>query len=99
MSHWEQFIQILESLSSGKWFFIIDEIESAISPANQLKVKSLIQKMAENGSQFIIATHSPIILSIPDFQILTFDYGKIMETEFDMVSCIDIYRRFFRKMI
>lgn len=55
--------------------------------------------MAENGSQFIIATHSPIILSIPDSQILTFDYGKIMETEFDMVPCVDIYRRFFRKIL
>lgn len=39
MSHGEQFMKILESLISGKWFFIIDEIESAISSANQLKVK------------------------------------------------------------
>lgn len=99
MSHWEQFIQILESISWTKWFFIIDEIESAISPANQLKIKSLIEKMAENWSQFIIATHSPIILSIPNSQILNFDFWKIQETEFDMAPCVDIYKRFFKKII
>ncbi|PZM84915.1 AAA family ATPase [Candidatus Gracilibacteria bacterium] len=99
MSHGEQFIQILESISGTKGFFIIDEIESAISPANQLKIKSLIEKMAENGSQFIIATHSPIILSIPNSQILNFDFGKIQETEFDMAPCVDIYKRFFKKII
>lgn len=71
-------MQILKSISWWKWFFIIDEIESAISTANQLKIKSLIEKMAENGFEFIIATHSPIILSAKNSQILTFDYGKIM---------------------
>lgn len=59
----------------------------------------MIEKMAENGSQFIIATHSPIILSAKNSQILTFNYGKIMETEFDMVPCVDIYKRFLKKII
>lgn len=59
----------------------------------------MIEKMTENNSQFIIATHSPIILSAKNSQILTFDYGKIMETKFDMVPCVDIYKRFFKKII
>lgn len=95
LSHWQQFLAILEACVDIPGIYIFDEIESALSPANQLRVKFLIEKMALNGSQFIIATHSPIILSIPNTQILTFDYGKIMETEYSFASCVDIYKRFF----
>lgn len=94
-SHWQQFLKILEACSESPGIYILDEIESAISSANQLRVKFLIEKMASNGSQFIIATHSPIILSVPNSQIFSFDYGKIMETEYNFVPCVDIYKRFF----
>lgn len=93
-SHWEQFLKIFEAQKEIPWFYIIDEIESALSPANQLKVREIIKYMAKNGSQFIIATHSPIILSIKEnSQIFTLDFWKIMETEYDMTSCVDIYKR------
>ncbi len=98
MSHGQQFIRILESLMDKVWFYIFDEIESALSPENQLKAIEIIKYMAKNGSQFIIATHSPIILSIKqNSQIVSFDYGYIHEVDYDLVPCVDMYRRVLKK--
>jgi predicted ATPase len=50
--------------------------------------------MASNGSQFFIATHSPIILSIKqNSEILSFDFNKITKIDYDMVPCVDMYKR------
>lgn len=98
MSHGQQFIRILESLMGNVGFYIFDEIESALSPANQLKVVEIIKYMVSQWSQFIIATHSPIILSIfEESQILSFDYWYIHEIDYDMVPCVDMYRRILTK--
>lgn len=93
-SHWQQFMKIFESMIDRVWFYILDEIESALSPVNQLKVVEIIKYMVSNWSQFLIATHSPIILSIKqNSQILSFDYWKISKIEYDMVPCVDMYKR------
>ena len=91
-SHWEQFMKIIESRIDIVWFYIFDEIESALSPNNQLKLVEIIKYMIKNWSQFIIATHSPIILSINDSIIYNFD-DKISKISFDNVSCVDTYKR------
>ncbi|NVP17920.1 AAA family ATPase [Candidatus Gracilibacteria bacterium] len=97
-SHGQQFMKIFESMIDRVGFYILDEIESALSPANQLKVVEIIKYMVSNGSQFLIATHSPIILSIKqDSQILSFDYGKISKIDYDMVPCVDMYKRILLK--
>lgn len=97
-SHWQQFIKIFESMIDRVWFYILDEIESALSPANQLKVVEIIKYMVSNWSQFLIATHSPIILSIKqNSQILSFDYWTISKIEYDMVPCVDMYKRILLK--
>lgn len=93
-SHWQQFIKIFESMMDRVWFYILDEIESALSPTNQLKVVEIIKYMVSNWSQFLIATHSPIILWIKEnSEILSFDYWKISKLEYDMVPCVDMYKR------
>ena len=93
-SHWQQFIKIFESMMNRVWFYILDEIESALSPSNQLKVVEIIKYMVSNWSQFLIATHSPIILWIKEkSEILSFDYWKISKLEYDMVPCVDMYKR------
>lgn len=93
-SHWQQFLKIFEAQKDSVWFYILDEIESALSPANQLKVVEIIKYMVSQWSQFIIATHSPIILNIQkQSQILSFDYKNIQETSYDMTPCVDMYKR------
>lgn len=97
-SHGQQFMKIFEAQMDRVWFYILDEIESALSPANQLKVVEIIKYMVSKWSQFIIATHSPIVLGIfEDSQILSLDHGYIHEIDYDMVPCVDMYRRILTK--
>ncbi len=94
MSHGEQFMKIFKAQMDKVWFYILDEIESALSPENQLKVIEIIKYMISKWSQFLIATHSPIILSIrEESQIISFDHWYIHEIEYDMTPCVDMYRR------
>ena len=75
-SHGESFLSFLQS-STGMGLYLMDEPEAALSPQRQLTLLSHIHRMAREGSQFIIATHSPILLGIPEAEILSFDGGHI----------------------
>jgi len=57
--------------------YLMDEPEAALSPQRQLTLLIQISKMAQAGSQFIIASHSPIILGIPDADIISFDNNRL----------------------
>lgn len=75
-SHGESFLAFFQSFHS-EGLYIMDEPEAALSPQRQLTLFIQIAKMAEAGAQFIIASHSPILLGIPDAEILSFDEGEI----------------------
>jgi predicted ATPase len=78
MSHGEGFLKFFMARITRKGLYLIDEPEAALSPQRQLSLISLIlQKVKEVDAQFIIATHSPIIMAIPDATILEFKEGKI----------------------
>ena len=99
-SHWQQFMKILESMIDNVGFYVFDEIESALSPANQLKAVRIIEHMVKQWSQFIIATHSPIILGIKEkSQILSFDHNFIDEIDYEMTPCVDMYKRVLNNKI
>lgn len=69
-SHGEGFLKILEQRMKGKGIFILDEPEAALSPLRQLSLISMIMQMAAKGNaQFIMATHSPILMGIPNATI------------------------------
>ena len=74
VSHGEGFLKVLESRIQPEGIYLIDEPEAALSPQRQLALFSLIKNLATHQNcQFIIATHSPILMSLPDAQILQFD--------------------------
>ena len=78
MSHGEGFLKFFTSRITGKGLYLIDEPEAALSPQRQLSLLSLIKsKVEQTGSQFIIATHSPIMMALPDSEVLHFSDGKI----------------------
>lgn len=68
-SHGESFLALMHNRLSGKGFYIFDEPESALSFDSQLNMMIRIKELVDQNSQFIIATHSPILLSYPDSEI------------------------------
>lgn len=76
-SHGEAFLSIMQNrLTEG--LFLLDEPESALSPQRQLTLMAIIYDLVRQGkSQFIIATHSPILLTYPEARIISFDDGAL----------------------
>lgn len=76
-SHGEAFLALIQNrLRSG--FFLMDEPESALSPQRQLTLLAQIAELEANHDvQFVIATHSPILLTYPDAEIVSFDNGEM----------------------
>ena len=83
-SHGESFMSLFEHRFRQKGLYILDEPEAALSPQRQLAfLRILKDQVIENNSQFIIATHSPIILSYPDALIYSFDDGNIKQVNYE----------------
>jgi predicted ATPase len=79
-----------------KGLYFLDEPEAALSPASQIKFLELLQQLGAGGrAQFIIATHSPILLSCPGAQIFGFDGVRIEEVSYQETAHYQIYRQFF----
>lgn len=72
-SHGESFMATLINRLSGNGLYIFDEPEAALSPARQLAALSAIHQLVQANSQFIIATHSPILLAYPNATIYQLD--------------------------
>lgn len=68
-SHGEGFISLVQNRFRGKGLYILDEPESALSPLTQLTLLVEFKRLVEAGSQFIISTHSPILLAFPNSTI------------------------------
>lgn len=97
-SHGESFLALLQHRFTRQGFYVMDEPEAALSPQRQLSFLVLLHDLLENNNdiQFLISTHSPIILALPDAQILSFDSGKIREITYEDTLPAQIYGRFLR---
>ena len=76
-SHGESFLKMVQNNIQPNGLYFLDEPEAALSPQRQLTLLAEIYRCASDGAQFIIATHSPILLGIPNAEIFSFDNGKI----------------------
>jgi hypothetical protein len=74
--------------------WVINEPEAALSPQRQLTLLIEISRLSRQGAQFIIASHSPILLGIPDAQILSFDDGVIHECEYEDTDSYQVTEMF-----
>ena len=82
-SHGEAFITLLTDKLSGKGHYIFDEPEAALSPTRQLTALRLIHQLVQDESQFIIATHSPILLSYPGAKIILLDGNGLSSVKYE----------------
>ncbi len=91
-SHGESFLALALNRFSGRGLFILDEPEAALSPLGQLKLLRVLYEKVQEGAQFIISTHSPILISLPDADVVQLDENGLQhlpyqETEhFKVVS-------------
>jgi predicted ATPase len=93
-SHGESFLDFFHARVLPDGLYLLDEPEAALSPMRQLSLISLIKAMSEQGAQFIIATHSPILLAIPDAVLLSFDHNPIQPIEYDELEHVRLMRSF-----
>lgn len=92
-SHGESFLEfILKADQPG--LYIMDEPEAALSPQRQLTLLIHLVKMAQKGAQFVIVTHSPILLAIPDADIFSFDEGSIRSIQYEDTESYQITKMF-----
>ena len=82
-SHGESFLAVAQGNLRPNGLYLFDEPEAALSPQRQLTLLAEIYACAQQGSQFIIVTHSPILLGLPGAQILSFDDSGIHSCEYE----------------
>jgi predicted ATPase len=95
-SHGETFFTLLEHKFTRNGLFLLDEPEAALSPHRQLSFLILIHDTLRRykDAQFIISTHSPVLLGYPGAQILSFDDGQLHEITYEETAPMQIVRRF-----
>lgn len=76
-SHGESFWALLMNRFWGNGFYILDEPEAALSPTKQIATLLRMHELIANNSQFIIATHSPILIAYPDSLIYEFSNNDV----------------------
>jgi predicted ATPase len=82
-SHGEAFLWVALNRFSEGGLFVLDEPESALSPQRQLAFLGRMRQLVRGGSQFVISTHSPILMAYPDARILVLDQGGIREVRYE----------------
>lgn len=93
-SHGESFLALAQNQLRPDGLYLFDEPEAALSPQRQLTLLMEICSCAKQGSQFIIVTHSPILLGIPDAQIVSFDDGTVHNCEYEETESYKVTEMF-----
>ncbi len=96
-SHGEGFLDLVMNRLKGNGLYLFDEPEAALSPKRQLSLLSIIHSLVRNGSQLIIATHSPIIMAYPDAQIYSFTDGSISPISYEETEHFQVTNSFLKR--
>ena len=96
-SHGESFMALVLNRLKGKGLYFFDEPESALSPTRQLSLMVAMQALVEKGSQFVIATHSPILLGYPGAEILQFGTGPVTPVAYQDTEHYVVTRAFLER--
>lgn len=94
MSHGEGFLTLVQNRFSGNGLYILDEPEAALSPSRLLTLLVEIHRLAGEGSQFIIATHSPMLMAYPGACVLELSEEGVRQVDYRDTEHYQITRRF-----
>jgi len=93
-SHGESFLALATHRFAGEGLYILDEPEAALSVTGALAVLAAIVRAAGDGAQFVIATHSPILLACPGARIYELGEDGFIECEYDPLDAVRLTRGF-----
>ena len=93
-SHGESFLRLFQSRFVPGGLYLLDEPEAPLSPQSQLGLIAMLKEMVAQESQFIVATHSPILLSFPDATIYSFDELPPKRVEYENLEHVRLTRDF-----
>jgi len=94
-SHGQSLMSFFKSRYKIKGLYLLDEPETALSPKSQLELLKLLQEMGSLGhAQFVIATHSPILLACPGSVIYSFDHSPVKAVRYEDTEYYRIYKTF-----
>ncbi len=96
LSHGESFMALVQNRFSSNSLYILDEPEAALSPQRQLAILRIIYKLAQENTQFIIATNSPIFVSIPNAEVLSLSERGIEKISFEETECFQVMSMFIK---
>ena len=92
-SHGESFLKLIQNKFTDHVLYILDEPEAALSPQRQLSLLCLIDRLVKEGSQFIIATHSPILISYREGIILDLN-NNFKEVDYKDTDIYSLYKMY-----
>jgi predicted ATPase len=95
-SHGEQFLAFFGARLVPDGLYLLDEPEAPLSPQSQLGLLSMMKEMVADEAQFIIATHSPILLAFPGATIYSFDEVPIGRVPYETLEHVVLTRDFLR---
>jgi predicted ATPase len=95
-SHGESFLALFQNRFVPEGLYLLDEPEVPLSPLRQLTLISMLKEMENKNAQFIIATHSPILLAYPGATILEFGDAGIKKVRYDDLEHVNIMRDFLQ---
>jgi predicted ATPase len=94
-SHGQSLMSFFKTRYRIKGLYLLDEPETALSPRSQMALLDLLNEMGRSGAaQFIVATHSPILLACPEAMIYSFDHIPIREVDYRETELFQLYRDF-----
>jgi predicted ATPase len=93
-SHGESFLALFQARFIPGGLYLLDEPEAPLSPLRQLALLSAIKEMVNQEAQFIIATHSPILMAYPKAEILSFDQIPICPVPYQSLEHVNLMRDF-----
>lgn len=93
-SHGQSFLKLFQSRFVPGGLYLLDEPEAPLSPQSQLALMTMIAEMVRQNAQFIVATHSPILLAYPGARIYSFDGGNANVVEYEALDHVTITRDF-----
>ena len=93
-SHGESFLKLFQSRFVRGGLYLLDEPEAPLSPQRQLALLAMLKEMVAEDAQFIIATHSPILMALPEAVILSFDTHPVSEIAWEETEHVALTRAF-----